>query len=183
MVNEQPRSPRTFLYAQQPYQTTIKNFLSVTDEFLKKPLISRPCNYHTTLQSPHPGVPFFHQSLEHIFRHEGAKLVMLPKIVPGNTSKYASIIEKIVPFGLYWFNPLHRNHVLLRQPPHLPFQASKKIFTSVRLTTMCVMRWIKASQLWCTNSKAYLTRPTPRLRRASTPLVVRRCKAPSRTMA
>ncbi len=127
IVNNQSHASIGLTYHAQ-HKTTIEHFLSVTDEFLIKPLISRPCGYHTTLQPPHAGVPFLHHKLEQLLKHEGEKLVMLPKIAPGSTSKYASVLEKIVPFGLYWFNPIHKNHVFVTSTNALSFSSIKEDF-------------------------------------------------------
>ncbi len=119
--------PLSLLNNQQQHKTTINHFLMAADEFLIKPLVSRPCGYHTTLQSPRSGIPFYHSKLEQIVRAE-EKLIMLPVLQPRDTNKYATILEKLLPFGLYWFNPVHHNHVFISSNTALTFASIKEDF-------------------------------------------------------
>lgn len=113
---------------QQQHLQTIEHFLLATDEFLTKPLISRPCGYHTTLQAPRQGIPFYHRKLEQVLSQEGNNLMMLPKITRQTPSKYEFSLQKMLPFGLYWFNPIHQNHIFITSNTALTFSSIKEDF-------------------------------------------------------
>lgn len=128
LINESSLSSMLLPSKQLLHRTTIEHFLQLADEFLSKPLISRPCSYHTTLQAPRQGVPFFNPRLRQILQLEQKKLTTLPTMPPDSSSKYAAAVNHMLPFGLYWFNPVHTNHVFITSTNAITLTSIKEDF-------------------------------------------------------
>lgn len=82
-------------------------FQALTNRFLQLPMENRPRNYHTTLNLPKPD-PFgsikIDQNLEDI-----APVAFLPI----KKDVFDKKIESLFPFGIYYYNPKRKNHVVI----------------------------------------------------------------------
>ncbi len=89
-----------------PSMSSLDAFLYVANMFLISPIETRPLAYHTMLASPREGVLFNTKDIEIARALAGESLLLLP-----NYQVYDSKIKQTLPYGLYWFNNVHKNHI------------------------------------------------------------------------
>lgn len=112
--------PETILKENLENQASINLFLHVANNFLLMPVESRPLKYHTTLSLPHSGTPF---RTEEILSASQTNLKLLP-----TNAACSEIIAATLPYGLYWYNPIAKNHVLIAQSTILSFSGITENF-------------------------------------------------------
>jgi len=99
-----------------------RRFKELTNRFLQLPLEYRPINYHTTLRPPSKGREFG--------RANGALGILSGRVslLPLNQNDYAQKIKNLFPFGIYWFNQLQNNHVLISSASLFSFSGISENF-------------------------------------------------------
>lgn len=98
-------------------------FFYLANIFLATPLETRPMHYHTTLNLPHGGIAFKGDPITNILASINQPLYLLP--IRHDASP---IIEQTLPYGLYWFNPVRKNHVFLTTSTLLAFAGISENF-------------------------------------------------------
>ncbi len=88
-------------------------FSRMANNFFSKPIISRPRAYHTTLNPPRLGTRFYSPEIYKILENKQATIKLLPEQHAHTTQKYHHAIQQTFPYGLYWFNDHHKNHVFI----------------------------------------------------------------------
>ena len=99
---------------------TNKHFFNVANQFLSSPIERRKIDYHTTLNPPRGG-----QNLEFIqtFHKTHTPLAVLPI-----KQKYPEAIKSTLPYGIYFFNPARKNHLLISNASLLSFAGISENF-------------------------------------------------------
>ena len=98
------------------YSPSINYFMQVTNAFLANTLESRPLRFHTTLNMPHGGTSFDNEALQNDVDQHTQGLYLLPK-----DTNCSAVVRQTLPYGVYWFNPLYKNHVLISSMTVLTF--------------------------------------------------------------
>lgn len=86
----------------------LKAFTIVANNFLARPLESRPLKYHTTLSFPHPGINLYTSQIQQIMAENNAVLKFLPE-----SSSFSDSVKETPPYGLYFINK--NNHMFIMQ--------------------------------------------------------------------
>ncbi len=102
---------------------SINTFLFVTNTFLSTPIESRPMMYHTTLNMPHNGIEFDITQIEQTLRMLTVPVLFLP--VKNDCSV---TMRQTLPYGLYWYNPVRKNHFFISTTPILTFSSIAENF-------------------------------------------------------
>lgn len=123
LLEEQPIQPQDAFSAARNLHNKIEAFFYMTNIFIATPLESRPLAYHTTLNPPRQGISFFTKDINRILSEADFNLRLLPL---GN--HYSETVKKTFPYGLYWFNPLHNNHVFIAQNTLFSFSGISESF-------------------------------------------------------
>ena len=95
-------------------------FFNTGNNFLQSPLEFRSFSYHTTLQNPRPGRSFQYLQAFHKAR---TPIAFLP--IKHN---YPSAIKATLPYGIYWFNPARKNHLIISNSSLLTFAGISENF-------------------------------------------------------
>lgn len=82
-------------------------FFKLTNQILQLPLEYRGMNYNTTLNLPKIAINTFPE--KQIFNKKIAPLALLPI----KQKVFSPEIKNMFPFGIYWFNPKHQNHIIV----------------------------------------------------------------------
>lgn len=101
----------------------INAFLHAANIFLGMPIESRPLNYHTTLNMPRGGTGFNYNLMNQLLSYKKQPLYLLPI-----NDQSSDIIRPTLPYGLYWFNPIRHNHVLVTNTSLLTFSGVSENF-------------------------------------------------------
>ncbi len=136
-----PVAPRSISFIQNdttlnPQARSIGTFLYLTNVFLSTPPERRPLLYHTTLCAPHHGFQFDIDQIEQALRKTQHPLLLLP--IKNDASM---AIRQQFPYGLYWFNPLRKNHILI---------TSRSLFTFAGITEnfhLCPVNFILRNEM------------------------------------
>jgi hypothetical protein len=104
-------------------QQSIDSFLYMTNVFLGVPIESRPMPYHTTLNMPHGGLSFDVEQIEGAISAINQPLFLLPM-----KNDCSAAVKQGLPYGLYWFNPVRKNHVLVTTSSLLTFSSISENF-------------------------------------------------------
>lgn len=125
-----PRDAREFLFfpnnKHQEHKTFAKHidaFLHAANIFLATPVESRPLLYHTTLNMPHAGIEFKSDDINKLLSYVEQPLHLLPM---NNTT--VDVIKQTLPYGLYWFNPIRKNHIFITTSSLLTFSGIAENF-------------------------------------------------------
>ena len=95
-----------------------KEFYTLADRFLSVPLERRPRHYETTLAAPNTG-----KQLE-TKQPPTTSLALLPIKQEGFTKNVSSKF----PYGIYWFNKVHKNHLFISSTSALNFSGIMENF-------------------------------------------------------
>lgn len=101
----------------------IQAFFYLANIFLATPLETRPMHYHTTLNLPHGGILFKGDQITNIISSIDQPLHLLP--IKQNASL---AIQQTLPYGLYWFNPVRKNHIFITTSTLLTFSGISENF-------------------------------------------------------
>ena len=77
----------------------LKSFMFLANNFLTRPLESRPRKYHTTLSYPSAGMNFYTNQIKQVLDENTDQLRFLPQ-----SSGYSAIVNETTPHGLYFKN-------------------------------------------------------------------------------
>jgi hypothetical protein len=102
---------------------SVNDFMQLTNTFLVNALEARPLRYHTTLNMPHGGIFVDTEQIQKEVSQRSRSLFLLPR----NTS-CSEIVRQTLPYGVYWFNPLYKNHVLISTTSLLTFAGISENF-------------------------------------------------------
>lgn len=119
----QLRSPYERVNALAQQKLAINAFFYLTNVFLATPLETRPMEYHTTLNLPHNGILFKGDQISNILTRVNQPLYLLPIQQGGSVA-----IQQTLPYGLYWFNPVRKNHVFITTSTLLSFAGISENF-------------------------------------------------------
>jgi hypothetical protein len=95
-------------------------FFNTGNNFLQSPLEFRSFSYHTTLQNPRKGRSFQYVQSFHKAR---TPIAFLPI-----KQHYPSPIRATLPYGIYWFNPARKNHLMISNTSLLTFAGISENF-------------------------------------------------------
>ncbi|MFA6264055.1 MAG: hypothetical protein WCW33_06520 [Candidatus Babeliales bacterium] len=95
---------------------SVNDFMQLTNTFIVNALENRPLRYHTTLHMPHGGTYFDIEQIQNEVSQRTQSLFLLPR-----AATCSEIVRQTLPYGVYWFNPLYKNHVLISTTSLLTF--------------------------------------------------------------
>ncbi len=94
----------------------LKSFFYVTNIFLTTPLESRPREFDTTLNGPRGGIELDVDQMQSVLTSKRTNVLLLPRM-----TQCTPIVKKTLPYGLYWYNQLHKNHIFITTSSILSF--------------------------------------------------------------
>ncbi|NDD55175.1 hypothetical protein EBZ39_15145, partial [bacterium] len=95
----------------------VRAFFYLTNIFLSTPLESRPLDFHTTLSLPRAqGIEFDVDQMKEVLQVHGCNLSLMPRL-----AVCSPVIKKTLPYGVYWYNHVRKNHVLVTTTNILSF--------------------------------------------------------------
>ena len=108
-------TPKTVILPEDPsYSPKLCSlFFKTSNNFLRSPLEYRSFSYHTSLQNPRPGQSFQYSQ---VFNQPTTPIAFLPI-----KQQYPAAIKATLPYGVYWFNPVHKNHLIISNASLLTF--------------------------------------------------------------
>jgi hypothetical protein len=95
---------------------SVNDFMQLSNTFIVNALENRPLRYHTTLYTPHHGTSFDIEQIQNEVSQRTQSLFLLPR-----TTTCSEVVRQTLPYGVYWFNPLYKNHVLISTTALLTF--------------------------------------------------------------
>lgn len=105
---------------------SFNDFSLIASRFLQIPCEVRELSYHTTLHGPREGKSFFSQEVDQILHEQSVELV---KTMPSrDVDSFSKTIKKTFPLGVYWNNPVNRNHVFISSTTFFTFSGISESF-------------------------------------------------------
>jgi hypothetical protein len=105
---------------------SFNDFSLIASQFLKLPCEVRELAYHTTLNGPRGGQSFYNEAINKILNGQNARLV---KALPcKDRDHFSATAKKTFPYGIYWNNPVHNNHVFISSTTLFTFSGISESF-------------------------------------------------------